>query len=234
MRVSGSKIVSVNVRVIAATNTNLTEAISNNHFRQDLYYRINTLPLEIPPLRERKEDLIYIINKYIKNKYKLEKKISNAVTECIMAYHWPGNVRELINTTEYIFYTSGSDTSVELCHLPEYIKNYYYNHIKNTSICDVFVGENAKNNLHTNVYDNEATCTLLIILIERKNIVSGMNSLRKEMLNKNCSITEGKLKKIIRNLRELKLVSVGATKQGTVITTEGEKYIKEVLHSRFR
>ncbi len=66
MRVSGSKIVSVNVRVVAATNRNLTEAISNNYFRQDLFYRINTLPLEIPPLRERKEDLIYIINKYIK------------------------------------------------------------------------------------------------------------------------------------------------------------------------
>jgi transcriptional regulator with PAS, ATPase and Fis domain len=94
MRVSGSKIVPVNVRVIAATNKNLNEAIANNKFREDLYYRINTLAIKIPPLRDRKEDLIYIINKYLKSKYKIEKRMSQDVIDCILAYDWPGNIRD--------------------------------------------------------------------------------------------------------------------------------------------
>jgi len=103
-RVGSSKPVKVDVRVIAATNKNLEEEVMNGHFRQDLYYRINVFPIEIPPLRERKPDLYLLINKILSSKceeYGIEsKKFSGDALQKLISYNWPGNVRELENAIE--------------------------------------------------------------------------------------------------------------------------------------
>ncbi len=103
-RVGSSKPIKVDVRVIAATNQNLEEQIKMGKFRQDLYYRINVFPIEIPPIRERKEDLYVLINQMLKNtceNYGIElKQISGEALGKLMAYNWPGNVRELENVIE--------------------------------------------------------------------------------------------------------------------------------------
>jgi Nif-specific regulatory protein len=103
-RVGSSKPIKVDVRVIAATNRNLEEEVAQGRFRQDLYYRINVFPIEIPPIRERKGDLYLLINQLMKNicdDYGLEAKMfSGEALQKMISYNWPGNVRELENVIE--------------------------------------------------------------------------------------------------------------------------------------
>ncbi|NHM27403.1 sigma-54-dependent Fis family transcriptional regulator [Desulfofundulus sp. TPOSR] len=101
-RVGGTETIHVDVRVIAATNRNLTEAIEKGIFREDLYYRLNVFQIHLPPLRERKEDIPLLANHFLEKfrpKY-LVNKISPAAMELLCSYHWPGNIRELQNVIE--------------------------------------------------------------------------------------------------------------------------------------
>ena len=103
-RVGGTVTIKVDLRLIAATNKNLEEAIEAGEFRQDLYYRLNVVSLEMPPLRERREDIMLLAN-YFANKYgaKCNRKLHGFSAEaraCLTAYDWPGNVRELENAIE--------------------------------------------------------------------------------------------------------------------------------------
>ncbi|GAB4134438.1 MAG: sigma-54 dependent transcriptional regulator [Ignavibacteriales bacterium] len=100
-RVGGQKEISINVRIVAATNRNLEELVATGKFREDLYYRINSLRLEIPPLRERREDIIPLIKFYLKeycqSSDKFDRKLTPEAEELLKSYSWPGNVRELQN-----------------------------------------------------------------------------------------------------------------------------------------
>ena len=103
---SSTSLINVDVRIIAATNQNLEEMIERKEFREDLYYRLNVVPLRLPPLRERPDDIPFLIQHFIKKYDKiLGKEIrsaSAAVMELMMEYRWPGNVRELENCIEYM------------------------------------------------------------------------------------------------------------------------------------
>ena len=103
-RVGGSKVIQVNVRIVAATNRNLSEAIQSGTFRSDLFYRLNIFPLLVPPLRERKEDIpILVADLLIQFSQKLGKKLerfSDDSLEQLLTYAWPGNIRELMNVVE--------------------------------------------------------------------------------------------------------------------------------------
>lgn len=109
------------MRVITATNRNLEEMIERGHFRLDLYYRINVFPIYIPPLRERRSDLLELAD-YFLEKYSLENRkriarISTPAIDMLMAYHWPGNVRELENIIERAVLLS-QDGVIHGFHLP--------------------------------------------------------------------------------------------------------------------
>jgi transcriptional regulator with PAS, ATPase and Fis domain len=103
-RLGGNKTIEIDVRVIAATNMNLTELIRKKQFREDLYYRLSVFPITIPPLRERVDDIRplgdYFIDKYCKEMKKPLKSVSREALMLMERYHWPGNVRELENTIE--------------------------------------------------------------------------------------------------------------------------------------
>ena len=104
-RVGGTREYSFNVRIIAATNRDLEQMIAQGQFREDLYYRLNVIPLYIPSLKERQDDIL-VLAEYFLEKYNflLGKKIafiSDEVKQILLNYHWPGNVRELINVIEY-------------------------------------------------------------------------------------------------------------------------------------
>ncbi len=103
-RLGGTKPIKVDVRIITATNMNLQEAIAKKRFREDLFYRLSVFPIHIPPLRERREDIVplasYFINKYWRQMKKGEKTLSREALQILERYHWPGNVRELENTVE--------------------------------------------------------------------------------------------------------------------------------------
>jgi formate hydrogenlyase transcriptional activator len=103
-RVGGSRTIQVDVRVIAATNRDLEKAIADGAFRSDLFYRLNVIPIEIPPLRERKEDIAtlveYFIQIYARKAGKKIATIEKRTLELLESYAWPGNIRELQNVIE--------------------------------------------------------------------------------------------------------------------------------------
>ncbi len=120
-RVGGNETIRVNVRVIAATNRNLEHAMEEGHFREDLYYRLNVFPIHIPPLRERRDDILllsdHFIAKYAEANHKPIHRISTPAIDLLMAYHWPGNVRELENCVERAVLLS-VDGVIHSHHLP--------------------------------------------------------------------------------------------------------------------
>jgi formate hydrogenlyase transcriptional activator len=103
-RLGGAKSIPVDVRVIAATNRNLTEGVAGGTFREDLFYRLNVFPLEIPPLRERREDIPvlveYFIGRYARKAGKTFRRVSKKTLSRLQSYRWPGNVRELQSVIE--------------------------------------------------------------------------------------------------------------------------------------
>ncbi len=119
-RLGSSKGIKIDIRVISATNANLTQKIKNGSFREDLYYRLNTIPLNIPPLKERKDEILQIADKILQQncqKYSFSlKTFSREATEQLLAYNWPGNIRELISVVERAVILSETDeiTSEEL------------------------------------------------------------------------------------------------------------------------
>jgi Nif-specific regulatory protein len=120
-RVGGVKVITINVRIIAATNTNLEEQIKQNQFREDLYYRLNVFPIYIPSLRERKTDILllaeHFLAKYARENNKRIRRISTLAIDLLNSYHWPGNVRELQNCMERAVLMCNSDT-IQATHLP--------------------------------------------------------------------------------------------------------------------
>ena len=103
-RVGGNISLSVDIRFIATSNRNMQEAISSNLFRKDLFYRLNVLPIHLPPLRERKEDILplaqYFLYRFCRENHKAIKSFSTNAKEKLLSYPWPGNVRELANVIE--------------------------------------------------------------------------------------------------------------------------------------
>ncbi|WP_066300279.1 sigma-54 interaction domain-containing protein [Bacillus sp. FJAT-29937] len=129
-KIGGTKTQHIDMRVIAATNLDLQSMIERNEFRKDLYYRLNVLSITIPPLRERKEDIIALTLYFFNNlekKYKEKKHIEKNVLEWLLAYHWPGNVRELNNVVERMYHMSETKI-ITLDHLPQSIQDQCIHH----------------------------------------------------------------------------------------------------------
>jgi DNA-binding NtrC family response regulator len=121
-RIGSNKPIKVDIRVISATNTNLEDAVMRGKFRQDLYFRLNVIPISIPPLRERKED-IPLLAKHFLNKFNtaFNKKIpgfTEKVLDAFTKYHWPGNIRELENLIERIVVLSSGNEMMDLKDIP--------------------------------------------------------------------------------------------------------------------
>jgi formate hydrogenlyase transcriptional activator len=118
-RLGSARTIHVDVRLVAATNADLTEKVGEKQFRQDLYYRLNVFPITIPPLRERKEDIPLLV-RYFAQKYarRMKKPIDTIPTKAMTAlteYHWPGNVRELENFIERaVILSRGRELAVPL------------------------------------------------------------------------------------------------------------------------
>ncbi len=126
-RLGESQTRKVDVRIIAATNVNIEEAIKNGTFREDLYYRLNVIPIEVPPLRKRREDIPHLVNHFIKKFALLYSKditqIDDKGMDLLYRYDWRGNVRELENAIEYAMIRCKSADTLCACSLPVYLRN---------------------------------------------------------------------------------------------------------------
>lgn len=126
-RVGGNNTIKVDVRIIAATSSNLDQMVKEGSFREDLYYRLNVIPINLPPLRERREDIPLLLQRFVRHfceTHKLAPKtVSPEVMKALMAYEWPGNVRQLENVVERMVALTGLRTVIVRSDLPAEMQN---------------------------------------------------------------------------------------------------------------
>ena len=127
IKVGSSKVLKTNVRIVAATNLNMIKAISDGRFREDLFYRLNTVPIQVPPLRERVDDILLLFRKFSNDfaeKYRMPPiQLSEEAKKVLLEYRWPGNIRQLKNITEQISIIETSrEVTAEIIrlYLPQY------------------------------------------------------------------------------------------------------------------
>lgn len=123
LRIGGEKYIDVNIRLVSATNANLLDLVKSGKFRKDLFYRINVIQVEIPAIRNKKEDIEPLLAKflnYYNSKYGLEKIFSKDVYEILINYSWPGNIREIKNLVEQMIIVS-KENEIEYQNLPEHM-----------------------------------------------------------------------------------------------------------------
>jgi DNA-binding NtrC family response regulator len=132
IKVGSSKVIKTNVRIVAATNEDIVKLMEEGKFREDLYYRLNTVPILIPPLRERREDIIILFRKFASDfaeRYRMpEIKLDEDAKQILMNYDWPGNVRQLKNITEQIsIIEKNREIDAELLrkYLPDYLNERF-------------------------------------------------------------------------------------------------------------
>ncbi len=125
-RLGSARTIKVDVRVIAATNKNLEEEIEKGGFREDLYFRLAVIPIQVPALRERPEDVPVLVRHYMeyfsRQNNVRSKRISSVAVEALTRYRWKGNIRELRNTVERLIIMTGGDT-IELADLPDNVRS---------------------------------------------------------------------------------------------------------------
>src|SRR5206468_6796593 len=125
-RLGSARTIKVDVRVIAATNKNLEEEIEKGHFREDLYFRLAVIPIHVPSLRERPDDIAPLVRHYMdyfsRENNVRPKRITQAALDALARYRWRGNIRELRNTVERMIIMTGNDT-IDLADLPETVRS---------------------------------------------------------------------------------------------------------------
>ncbi|MFB4168356.1 sigma-54 interaction domain-containing protein [Virgibacillus sp. JSM 102003] len=215
MRVGGSKVIPINVRIIAATNKDIHQMISEGEFREDLFYRLNQLPLDIPPLRERQQDIKVLIN-HLLDERNIKLSLTAEMLETITNYNWPGNIRELEGLVNYLTVVAdGVHAGVE--HLPLSMKP------RTTDESEV--------NFAINYLEDQGDLILfkkiLYSLLMYKNQNSGIG--RQTIISiLDVPISEGKLRVKIDALRKCGCVYSGTKKQGTKITELGSKVLEHI------
>jgi transcriptional regulator with PAS, ATPase and Fis domain len=212
MRVGGNKVIKVNVRIVAATNKKLFEQVEKGLFRKDLYYRLNVLPINMPPLRERASDISTLLE-YFKSQNNFEFKISSEVIEFLESYNFNGNIRELRNCVEY-FDNIGMDL-ITLEHLPFHMKEYYkVNSLKRIS--------QTISNL-----DKHETFVLKLFHDAFKNRVKlGRRSISKKAFENNLHLSEYDVRRILSDLKNYNYINVETGRGGSTITKEGVQLIE--------
>jgi transcriptional regulator with PAS, ATPase and Fis domain len=182
--------VSLEARIIAATNQDLETAVADKRFRQDLYYRLNVIPMYIPPLRSRKTDIPLLVRYFLEKFCKLNGKSFSGISEeamrCLMQYHWPGNIRELENLMERVVVLKQGSGIVEL-------KDFPIQHFSNVRL-DRFVASVAlpDDGIDFNEAVNEFENELILQALQR---TAGNKNRAATLLNLNRTTLVEKLKR---------------------------------------
>ena len=212
MRVGGNRIIPTDVRIIAASNEDILDLVRKGAFRKDLYYRINTLPIEIPPLRERGEDLFLIARQLIR-KAGASYAFSPGAQRILRDYRWDGNVRELSNLVEYLSMTG--KTLVEEEDLPGYLRA-----AGGTPLPSLPQPADGEAFFQAAQGREEGFHFLLHALGEASGGI-GRGQLLQEARRQGVLLTEQEIRDILRVLNRLGLVSVSRGRGGSRLTREG-------------
>ncbi|MDU4951628.1 MAG: sigma 54-interacting transcriptional regulator [Clostridium cadaveris] len=211
VRIGSENVIEIDVRIIAATNKNIAKLIDEDKFRRDLYYRLNILPIKVPNLKERKEDIVLLLKRFIGK----EISISDEVVSLLENYNWPGNVRELKNVASYIE-TLCCSQCVSIEDLPQYLIEVNY------KIFDE----------HMLMFKQNKIFDLAIIILKELNQNKGNGigrvTLMESLKRKNVILAEGKIKRVLNILNSVGMVKSHVGRGGSSITDKGIEFLTYV------
>lgn len=204
MRIGSDRVIKINTRIIAATNKNLANEVEKGNFRKDLYYRLNVININIEPLRNRREDILPLMSKFLGQKYK---QLSEPDKELLYKYTWPGNVRELESAA--IHYNT-------LSKLPIYILN------------TLNISSNIPESSHL-LQNIDIEREILKVVIENTQLFHGIGRMQLNTCLKAMQIHIGdaNLRNVLQNLQDKGLITIGKGRSGTKITEAGIRKIKD-------
>lgn len=214
MRVGGSMVIKVNVRIIAATNKNLYEQVENGLFRKDLYFRLNVLPINIPPLRDRVEDISVLFD-YFKDMNGCKFELSTDVVNFAKNYIWPGNIRELRNCVEY--FDNIGVKLITLDHLPYHIKNFSKGTVNK---------ENTK--ALSNLTNDESFVLNQYYNAFKDRVKLGRKSISMKAFENNIFLSEYDVRRILTSLNRYGYINVANGRGGSTITRKGIELFERI------
>lgn len=236
-RIGSSRVIPIDIRVIVATNKNLKEFIDQRLFRQDLYYRLNVLPMKLPPLRERKQDIL-ILAKHFYRKYFTRTPLLPSevyfrkIEEFFLAYNWPGNIRELQNVVEYLVNICPNYPPDEGM-LPEELKEgtHLLNPATEPSLIDPLPAgiKYSLRNFPANsliptelITENQKSLILLQLIVDAN--AQGQPVGRRSLALK-TGLTEGVVRGLLENLDRKGYLITNRGRKGLVLTNTGKERI---------
>lgn len=207
MRIGSDKVIEINTRILAATNKDLITEVEKGRFRKDLYYRLNVITLNIEPLKNRKDDILPLMSKFLGSKYN---QLTDNDKKLLYAYSWPGNVRELESAA--IHYKT-------LSKLPKYI----FDTMEASPVMP-----KSSNPLHSNDIEIE----ILKIIMENTQLFHGIGrmELNTQLKSMQIYIGDASLRNVLKNLKEKELITIGKGRSGTRITEAGVEKIKSLIN----
>lgn len=224
MRLGGDKLISIDVRIIAATNEKISDLVEKGKFRKDLYYRLCTLPIELPPLRDRGEDIFLLVNKAMKD-FGGRFRLSNEVIEIFKKHKWEGNIRELRNYVEYFCYIG--DELIKVEDLPVSFKGIAGIEERTTEFkvtCEVdqlkrISGKRVDDYLFVLNAINEAY---------KRNVSIGRKAISEESKEKDIDLSEQEVRTILTKLESINLISISKGRGGTKILEDGIRLLDKL------
>lgn len=216
VKIGSNKVIDINIRIIAATNQDLLKLVAEGKFRQDLYYRLNVLPLHIPPLKERKEDIIDLLTHFIEKPI----NITNDGKRALVQYNWPGNIRELQNLSSYL--SLMCENNIDIIDLPDQFKNTEYNYNNNEYF--------EEQDFLENKYSIEIVLSLLkeIEFLNNMNEGVGRNRLRNILEKKGFFLTENDIRKLMLDLNKLGLIQSKKGRKGSSLSLKGLDFLSNI------
>lgn len=212
MRVGGNRIIPIDVRIITASNEDILSLVRQGTFRKDLYYRLNTLPISIPPLRDRGDDL-FLIARHLMEKTGMDFTLSSQAQAVLRRYPWEGNVRELANLIEYLSMT-GKDV-IEPEDLPDYLL------AAETPAAPPVSGGN-RPDFWQAARGREEAFRFLVSALGNAGRSMGRGTLLQEARQQSIPVTEQEIRDMLQTLNRLGLVSVSRGRGGSRLTREGQ------------
>lgn len=218
MRVGENKIIHIDARIIAASNENIRSMVENGSFRKDLYYRLNTLPIDIPPLRDRGND-IFLLVEQIKESIGAKFQLTEGAKNAFLNYKWDGNIRELRNMVEYLKFMDLN--IIDYSDLPDILKSGLEdgqlsgNHSKKTI---KFLG----------LSDSQIVVLKILKDAENKSVFLGRKSISEEAKKYGILLSEQEVRTLIKKLKDGLFVEVIRGRKGTILTEKGREALDMV------
>lgn len=221
IRVGDDRIINVDVRIVAASNENIKQMVADGSFRKDLYYRLNALPIDIPPLRQRGRD-VFLLTEHIKREIGATFTLDDSAKRAFSEYCWDGNIRELRNVIEYLNYTGSPVISFQ--ELPAVFheqENSIY------SLQDTSGGGKTLEQLFLKKSGVYQFILQQLYIAKKQNRQMGRKSLSLLSEEQGMPLSEQEIRTILQNLEKEGLVFISRGRAGTSITSRGEQMLKK-------